>query len=59
MQKNKRRMTTRVLTTAALLAALSAVIGIVCKNLFTFNIKIYPKFIITNNRIRIQSNDYG
>ena len=38
MQKNKGRMATRVLTTVALLAALSAVIGIVCKNLFTFNI---------------------
>ena len=38
MQKKQGLKVTKVLTTAALLAALSAVIGIVCKNLFTFNI---------------------
>jgi len=38
MQKKNGLGATRVLTTAALLAALSAVIGILCKNLFTFNI---------------------
>lgn len=37
MQKN-RKNPIRVLTTAALLAALSAVVGILCKNLFTFNV---------------------
>ncbi len=37
MQK-KHKNAVRVLTASALLAALSAVIGILCKNLFTFNV---------------------
>ena len=57
MQKNKRRMTTRVLTTAALLAALSAVIGIVCKNLFTFN--IYYRLTFENAPIILGGLLYG
>ena len=44
MQKNKGRMVTKVLTTAALLAALSAVIGIVCKNLLN-NFQIFFKVL--------------
>ena len=57
MQKNKSRMTTRVLTTAALLAALSAVIGIVCKNLFTFN--IYYRLTFENAPIILAGLLYG
>lgn len=38
MQKKQKIYAVRVITTAAMLAALSAVVGIVCKNLFTFNI---------------------
>lgn len=38
MQKNQKRRAVRVITTAAMLAAISAVIGILCKNLFTFNV---------------------
>ena len=33
-----KRVTVKVLTTAAMLTALSAVIGILCKNYFTFNV---------------------
>lgn len=57
MQKNKGRMATRVLTTAALLAALSAVIGIVCKNLFTFN--IYYRLTFENAPIILAGLLYG
>ena len=57
MQKNKGRMATRVLTTAALLAALSAVIGIICKNLFTFN--IYYRLTFENAPIILSGLLYG
>ena len=57
MQRNKGRMVTRVLTTAALLAALSAVIGIVCKNLFTFN--IYYRLTFENAPIILAGLLYG
>jgi ECF transporter S component (folate family) len=57
MQKNKGRMATRVLTTAALLAALSAVIGIICKNLFTFN--IYYRLTFENAPIILAGLLYG
>ena len=57
MQKNKSRMATRVLTTAALLAALSAVIGIICKNLFTFN--IYYRLTFENAPIILAGLLYG
>lgn len=58
MQKNKKgRMVTKVLTTAALLAALSAVIGIVCKNLFTFN--IYYRLTFENAPIILAGLLYG
>ena len=57
MQKNKGRMATRVLTTAALLAALSAVIGIICKNLFTFN--VYYRLTFENAPIILAGLLYG
>lgn len=57
MQRNKGRMVTRVLTSAALLAALSAVIGIVCKNLFTFN--IYYRLTFENAPIILAGLLYG
>lgn len=50
-------MVTRVLTTAALLAALSAVIGILCKNLFTFN--IYYRITFENAPVILSGLLYG
>lgn len=38
MSKKSKKLTLKTLTTAAMLTALSAVIGILCKNFFTFNI---------------------
>ncbi len=38
MSKNRKNNGVRTLTAAAMLAAVSAVIGILCKNFFTFNI---------------------
>lgn len=38
MSKKRKRNAVKTLTSAAMLAAVSAVIGIVCKNFFTFNI---------------------
>lgn len=38
MSKKTKKFTLKTLTAAAMLAALSAVIGILCKNFFTFNI---------------------
>ena len=38
MSEKQKKFTLKRLTTAAMLAALSAVIGILCKNFFTFNI---------------------
>ena len=38
MLQKRKKNTVKILTAAAMLAAISAVIGIVCKNFFTFNI---------------------
>ncbi len=58
MQKKRKGIhVTRVLTTAALLAALSAVIGIVCKNLFTFN--VYYRLTFENAPIILAGLLYG
>ena len=57
MQKKSGLAVTRVLTSAALLAALSAVIGIVCKNLFTFN--VYYRITFENLPILLAGLLYG
>ena len=57
MQKKKGLQVTKILTSAALLAALSAVIGIVCKNLFTFN--IYYRLTFENAPIILAGLLYG
>ena len=57
MQKKNGLGATRVLTTAALLAALSAVIGILCKNLFTFN--IYYRITFENAPVILAGLLYG
>ena len=57
MQKKHGLAVTRILTTAALLAALSAVIGIICKNLFTFN--IYYRLTFENAPIILAGLLYG
>ncbi len=57
MQKKHGLAVTKVLTTAALLAALSAVIGIICKNLFTFN--IYYRLTFENAPIILAGLLYG
>lgn len=57
MPKKQGRMVTKVLTTAALLAALSAVIGILCKNMFTFN--IYYRITFENAPIILAGLLYG
>lgn len=57
MQKKNGLAVTRVLTSAALLAALSAVIGIVCKNLFTFN--VYYRITFENLPVILAGLLYG
>lgn len=57
MQKKNGLGVTKVLTTSALLAALSAVIGILCKNLFTFN--IYYRITFENAPVILAGLLYG
>ncbi len=57
MQKKSGLAVTRVLTSAALLAALSAVIGIICKNLFTFG--IYYRITFENLPVILAGLLYG
>jgi len=57
MSKNKKKTAVKVITTAAMLAAVSAVIGIVCKNLFTFN--VYYRFTLENAPIVLSGLLFG
>ncbi len=57
MQKNKKIKTVKVITTAAMLAAISAVIGILCKNLFTY--QVYYRFTLENAPIILAGLSFG
>ena len=57
MQKNKGLRAIKILTAAAMLTALGAVIGIVCKNLFTFN--IYYRITFENAPVILAGLLYG
>ncbi len=57
MSKKQKSSAVRVITTAAMLAAISAVIGIVCKNLFTFN--VYYRFTLENAPIILSGLLFG
>ena len=55
MSKSKKIV--RIITASALLAALSAVIGIFCKNLFTFN--VYYRFTLENAPVILAGMVFG
>lgn len=58
MPKNKKTSAVvRTVTTAAMLAAISAVIGILCKNLFTFN--VYYRFTLENAPVILSGLLFG
>lgn len=58
MSKNKKSgAVVRKITTAAMLAAISAVIGIICKNLFTFN--GYYRFTLENAPVILSGLLFG
>jgi len=57
MSKNNKKSMTRIVTTAAMLAAASAVIGIICKNLFTFN--VYYRFTLENAPVILSGLLFG
>ncbi len=57
MSKNYKKSTAKVVTTAAMLAAVSAIVGIVCKNLFTYN--VYYRFTLENAPIILSGLLFG
>ena len=59
MRKNDspQRFSTRTITTAAMLTAVSVVIGIICKNFLTFN--IYYRFTLENLPVILSGLIYG
>ncbi len=57
MSKNNKKLSVKVLTTAAMLAAISAVIGIICKNAFTYN--GYYRFTLENAPIILAGLIFG
>ncbi len=57
MSKGKKRLTTTAVTTAAMLAAMSTVLGIVCKNFFT--VDIYYRFTVENMPVILSGLLFG
>lgn len=57
MSVKPKKFTLKTLTTAAMLAALSAVIGIICKNFFTFN--IYYRITFENMPVILSGLMFG
>lgn len=57
MQKNRKNRAVKVITSAAMLTALATILGLICKELFTFN--WYYRFTVENTPIILAGILYG